>query len=415
MKIKIYKGCAKASIIAPPSKSYAHRLLIGAFIASLNDTNSNTTNCISNVFLSQDIEATLTCLKELGASFTIKKGDIFFEKGTLDNTKQNIILDCNESGSTMRFLIPLSIMLYPDKTITVKGTERLLMRGIEVYEKIFKENDIDFQKSETTFSFSGHFKKNEFEIDANSSSQYATGLLFALSLKKSDSEIRLKKEIESISYIDITIYVLTLFGIRVNFLKEEKNIKIYGNQHYIAKKLTVEGDYSNAAFFEALNYIDDDNNVVIENLNPSSLQGDSVYKKLFPALKNNESPQINISNSIDLAPILFALAAVLNGAIFTGTKRLKIKESDRAEAMKEELSKFGANIEIEDDSVIIHKTKLHSPLSELYSHNDHRIAMALSVLLTKFTGIIERSEAVNKSFPDFYDKLKEVGIKIEHS
>ena len=151
--------------------------------------------------------------------------------------------------------------------------------------------------------------------------------------------------------------------------------------------------------------------IEISGLNPHSLQGDKVYEKDF-ALLEKGTPTINISDCPDLGPILFALAAVKSGGVFTGTRRLKIKESDRAAAMAEELSKFGVAVTVHDDSVVIYPHDFHAPAEPLSGHNDHRIVMACSVLATVTGGVIEGAEASRKSLPDFFERLKKLGFEV---
>ena len=181
---------------------------------------------------------------------------------------------------------------------------------------------------------------------------------------------------------------------------------IKGNQKYMADNHTIEGDYSNAAFIDAFNYFD--NNIVINGLNNSSLQSDKVYKEYFNAL-NNKYCEIDIANCIDLGPILITFAALKNGARFINTKRLKIKESDRGTVIAKELTKLGADIEIFDNEIIVNKKELHKPDTTLYSHNDHRIAMSLSLLSTMYDIEIDDSECVSKSYPNYFDDLKKLG------
>ena len=169
----------------------------------------------------------------------------------------------------------------------------------------------------------------------------------------------------------------------------------------------MEGDWSGAAFLEAFNHIG--GKVKINGLNEESRQGDRVCKDLFDRLDKGFA-EINIEDCPDLAPILFTVAAVKNGGRFVGTKRLKIKESDRAEVMKEELSKFGAELIIEENSVTVYKRELHRPDERLYGHNDHRIVMSLAILCTLYGGEIDGCEAVNKSYPDFFRDIKILGI-----
>ena len=404
MKIKIFKGNASGSVMAPPSKSYAHRLLIASFL-------SNKKCVVSNVELSNDIKATLNCIKELGGSFEIKDNEVIFDGKNDKEIKDEYVLDCGESGSTIRFLIPIALVLKKGSRITMKGTKKLISRGLTVYEDIFKYSNIKYEYTEDSFSFSGKLTKSKFSVPGNISSQYISGLIFALSLLKRDTEITITGNIESLPYINLTIDTLAHFNVSIEL--KDNVVYIMGHQKYARSNSNVEGDFSNAAFLEALNYIDLNNNVNVKGLNYFSRQGDSIYMKLFPKLEG-QAPTIDISNCIDLGPILFTVSSMLNGAKITGTKRLRIKESDRVACMVEELNKFGADIEVYEDEVIINKKELHKPNEILNGHNDHRIVMSLAVLLTKFEGVIDGIEAVNKSFPTFFSKLGEVGIKYEN-
>ena len=172
----------------------------------------------------------------------------------------------------------------------------------------------------------------------------------------------------------------------------------------------MEGDYSNAAFFEALNVFGGE--VEIGNLPENSIQGDRVYKKMFSQLKEG-TPILDVSDCPDLGPVLFAVAAAENGGVFSGTSRLKIKESDRGEVMAGELRKFGVSAAVYDDEITIYPAKFEKPCRELKGHNDHRIVMSEAVLLTLTGGIIDGAEAVTKSFPDFFKKLNSLGIEVE--
>jgi len=198
------------------------------------------------------------------------------------------------------------------------------------------------------------------------------------------------------------------FGIQVEWT-DEFTINIPGSQKYRATDVTVEGDYSGAAFPDALNLFG--GKVEITGLNPESIQGDSVYKRYFDMLTSGV-PTIHIGDCPDLGPVLFAIAAAKYGGIFCGTKRLKIKESDRAEAMARELKKFGASVSVYEDSVVIYPVDFHAPSEVLSGHNDHRIVMSLAILLTLTGGIIDGAEAVAKSYPEFFDNLKNLGISV---
>lgn len=399
MVAEISVSTARGNVIAPPSKSMAHRLLI---CAALADGESK----IFNVALSRDIKATINCLTSIGAEFNLCENFILVKGINIYKTENIAKADCIESGSTLRFIIPILLLL--NKECEITGSEYLLNRPLSVYEKIAKEQGIKFDKSEKTITLCGKLKSGEYTIQGNISSQFISGLLFALPLLKEDSSIKIIGKLESRPYVDLTIDALNEFGVTVEFINENE-IYIKGAQKYKNTDTCVEGDYSNTAFFEALNYLG--GNITINGLRENSKQGDKAYIELFKQLKTC-TPRIDITDCPDLAPILFTLASYFNGAEFIGTKRLKIKESDRASTMKTELKKFGADITIFDDSVIVKKSFLHKPEIDLFGHNDHRVVMSLSILLTLFGGKITGAEAVSKSFPDFFEKIASLGIGV---
>lgn len=394
MKLEIYKGKADGIVTAPPSKSMAHRFLICGALSSGSE--------IHNIAFSKDIEATIECLKNLGANIeicgtTVKCGGLNINK--LQNNK----MFCNESGSTLRFMIPLCLLF--GKDITLNGSERLFSRSLEVYENIAEEQGLYFKCDKNSVVVNGVLKSGEYRVRGDISSQFISGLMFALPLLKGHSIIKIEGNIESKPYIMLTLKALKDFGIDIKFFDNEIYIK--GNQKYNGGIFTVEGDYSNAAFLDAFNIIG--GNVEVNGLCPESEQGDRIYKEYFSELENG-SPTLDISDCPDLGPILIALAAAKNGAIFTGTKRLEIKESDRGNAMKEELAKFGCSITVEDNRILVPKSVLKAPTKEIYGHNDHRIVMAMAVLLTLTGGIIDGVEAVSKSYPDFFNILSTLGV-----
>ena len=202
--------------------------------------------------------------------------------------------------------------------------------------------------------------------------------------------------------------MLSACGIRVVY--SPNRFIIMGNQKYKSIHYTVEGDCSNAAFLDAFNHTGGEVNVA--GISDKTLQGDNVYKNIFRGLDEGEK-NFDLSDCPDLAPICFALAAVKGGAEFVGTARLRLKESDRAQAMKEELAKFGVNVQVEENSVKIPDCEIKAPIEVLNGHNDHRIVMALSVLATLTGGIIEGAEAVSKSYPDFFNTLKSLNVKVD--
>lgn len=398
MKIKINPSKLCGSIAAPPSKSMAHRLLICAGL-------SKGKSLISGVAPSEDMKATMDCLKALGAEINYDGENaeicgIDFEKV---NTAE---LPCRECGSTLRFFVPIALLC--DKEIKFSGSDRLFSRNMSVYEKICKEQKMLFSLSENALSLKGKLQSGKYEVRGDISSQFISGLLFALPFADGDSEIHILPPIESRPYIDMTISALSDFGVSAAF-KDDNTIVIHGNQEYAAKEITVEGDYSNAAFFDALSFLGSD--VKVTGLNPDSLQGDRVYRELFKKIKSGGA-LIDLSDCPDLGPVCMALAAAHGGAKFTGTKRLRIKESDRCAAMAAELLKFGVKSEVKDNEMTVFPSELKAPKDVLSGHNDHRIVMALSVLLTKYGGEIDGAEAVSKSLPDFFERLKKLGAEM---
>ena len=399
MVAEINVSSASGTVTAPPSKSIAHRLLI---CAALSDGTSK----IYNIARSQDISATIDCLTALGAEFTPCEDFIAVKGLDISNIKGSVIANCRESGSTLRFMIPL--MLLTEQNCCLTGSDYLFTRPLSVYEEIAQNNNFKFIKSNNGIELQGKLKSGTYEIEGNISSQFISGMLFSLPLLDGDSYIKINGKFESRPYVNLTVDALKQFGVVVEFINDNE-IFIKGSQVYKATNATVEGDYSNAAFYEAFNMLGSD--IRIDGLNPESYQGDKVFFEYFKRLKE-DSPTLDITDCPDLAPILFAVAAYFNGAVFTGTKRLKMKESDRAEVMKTELQKFGAQITVNENSVVIKKSKLYKPNEILNGHNDHRIVMALSVLLSRFGGKIKGAEAVNKSFPDFFEKISSLGIGV---
>ena len=399
MVVTINKSTAFGRVQAPPSKSMAHRYLICGALSPESE--------IKGVRFSEDIKATLSCLEALGANVeingdTVKIGGIDIDKGIKSDK-----LFCNESGSTLRFLIPLCLLF--DKKITLSGTKRLMERSLSVYADICKATGLEFNQSADTVTVKGKLQAGKYAVRGDISSQFISGLMFALPLLPHDSIIDITGAIESGSYLGMTVKALADFGARIS-RTDEHTIYIKGNQTYKPRSFTVEGDYSNAAFFEALNALG--GNVAVSGLKKDTCQGDAVYKKLFGKIVRG-TPEIDISDCPDLGPVLMAAAAANNGAHFTGTHRLRIKESDRGAAMAEELSKFGCHTEINDNDITVHGCTLKTPELPLYGHNDHRIVMSLAVLCTLTGGQIYGAQAVAKSFPDFFERFSSLGIDLE--
>lgn len=398
MKIEIKPSTLCGEIIAPPSKSIAHRFLICCALSR--------GECrINGVSESEDMKATIGCLSSLGANVQ-REGDMVTIFCGL-NPKKEVTLDCIESGSTLRFMIPVALASGADK-ITFKGSERLIARGVEVYEEVFANKGVRIEKDKNEIVVSGTLESGNYVLRGDVSSQYVTGLMLSLATLNSDSTIEILPPVESRPYIDMTIKVLEKFGVKIEETEKNKFF-VKGGQRFASGAYDVEGDWSNGAILFALNAFG--SNVAVSGLDENSVQGDKVCVEIFRALEK-ENAVIDLSDCPDLAPIAFVVAAEKNGATFTGTERLKIKESDRAAVMAEELAKFGARVDVFDDYVVVHKAELHASSKEIRSHNDHRIAMSLAVLMTKYGGVLDGAEAVKKSFPDFFDVMKRAGAKV---
>ncbi|MCR5584805.1 MAG: 3-phosphoshikimate 1-carboxyvinyltransferase [Lachnospiraceae bacterium] len=399
MIAKIKKSNLKGCLKAVPSKSFLHRMLI---CAALSEGRSR----IGNVIKSEDILASIDCIRSLGAE-VIEEGDSLMIRGIGRKMTENAAFPCRESGSTLRFFIPVAAALCEKATFT--GSERLMERGIGIYEDALGSKGIKFSKEKGDLNVEGKLISGIYEIPGNISSQYITGLLFALPLLGGDSEIRVLPPVESRPYIDITISVLKLAGIEVEE-PERNRFLIKGNSSFRPLDTDAEGDWSNAAFLYAMNGLGAE--IEVSGLNGSSVQGDRICVENFKKLdKPHET--IDIGGCIDLGPVLFAYASAKNGGHFTGTERLKIKESDRAAVMAEELLKFGVKAEIKENEVIIPEGGVKAPTKRLDSHNDHRIVMALTVLLMLTGGEIGGIEAVRKSYPGFFEDLRRIGLDVE--
>lgn len=399
MKALLQCNNLKGVIKAPPSKSYAHRYLIASFL-SFKECE------VSNVVLNDDISATLNCLKELGCEINYHNNIVKLTKKE-NFSNDSPILDCHESGSTFRFLIPLSLILFHKVTIT--GSKRLLERGLASYQKVFEDNNIKVIKNPDNYYIFGNFTQNVFNISGSESSQYITGLLFALPLLPYDSIINILPPITSKPYIDITLDVLKKF--QINYEINHNHIKIKGNQRYLSCNNYVEGDYSNAAFLEAFNYLNSD--ITILDLKSDSVQGDKKYQDYFKMLATGFC-EIDLIDNIDLGPILFAFASFFHGGLFKNTNRLALKESNRLLAMQEELVKFNVKMTIKDNEVLITSGNITKPKEIIKTHNDHRIAMALSLFSALFEIEMSDIEIVKKSYPNYFKDLESLGAKITY-
>ena len=392
---------ARGSIEAPPSKSMGHRLLI---CAGLSDGESR----IRGIVPSQDMLATLDCLTALGAHYTWQQDVITICGAEPYDAPAFTALPCRESGSTLRFFTPLCLLSGRDMVLT--GSRKLLSRPQSVYETLCRERGLLFDRGPDVLRVRGPLQPGEFRVAGNVSSQFISGLLFTLPLLEDHSTLRLIPPVESRPYIDMTLEALRAFRIKIQ-QPDALTFEIPGWQQYQPCDTTVEGDCSNAAFFDALSIPALGGEVTVTGLREDTLQGDRVYREQLAALAAG-CPEIDLSDCPDLGPILMACAAAGQGAVFTGTRRLKDKESDRGSAMAAELRKLGVSLTLEENRIIVPGGCLQAPTEPIDGHNDHRIVMAMATLLTKTGGEILGAQAVEKSLPDYFERLRKLGIRV---
>ncbi len=393
-----FKPCKlKGKVDAPPSKSMAHRYLIGAALSGEKCT-------LTGIDFSEDILASIDCLAALGTEITADEDTVSVDPAGFMEVDAPV-LHCRESGSTLRFFIPIAMCL--GKTVKLTGSERLFERPLGIYEELCRERGFAFDMDKNSVSVCGKLDSGNYKIRGDVSSQFISGLVFALVYLGKPSSIEIIPPFESRSYVNLTLSALSSFGADVKFT-DENRIEI-GPAELHAFSGKIEGDYSNAAFLDAFNYIGGD--VEIGNLKSDSLQGDRVYGEYFEKISKG-TPTLDISDCPDLGPVLFALAALKNGAAFTGTDRLKAKESDRGAAMHAELSKLGGGLVFGDNTITVPKQELKWNGETIDGHNDHRIVMAMSVILTKLGGKLRGVEAVRKSYPAFFEDIKALGAEV---
>lgn len=417
-RVKIIPNKLKGTISIPPSKSLAHRAVIAAALCSGKSE-------ISNLIYSKDITATLKGMENLGAKTEISESSAIIEGqgGVISKGK---VFDCEESGSTIRFLIPLSLAVENDVEFIGKG--KLGSRPQDVYYKIFDEKEISYKTVEGNLplKIKGKLSPGSYKVKGNISSQFITGLLFTLPLLDGDSVINITTDLESIGYVDLTLDILQKFGIEI-INNDYKSFKIKGNQRYKAVDYRVEGDFSQAAFWLTAGIIGSE--FQCSDINLQSLQGDKVIIDIIKEM-NGQIEEVNgslvvkpsktkgtvidVSQCPDLVPILAVLASLSEGKTeIINAERVRIKESDRLKAITTELKKLGADInEVGDGLVINGKGNLQGGIVD--SWNDHRIAMALAIasIRCKDEVIIEGSKAVEKSYPNFWQDFEKLGGNI---
>lgn len=396
MRVRIEAGRARGCVQAIPSKSMAHRLLLCAALAQGESV-------VRGVTESEDMLATLDCIRALGATWT-RSGDCVTVRG--GGTKSGAVFPCRESGSTLRFFIPAALLSGGEAVFT--GTPRLLARGIGIYETLLSARGVEIRRQGQELRLRGALTAGDYTLAGDVSSQFVSGLLLALPLLGEDSTLRVLPPVESRAYIDLTIAAMRAFGVEA--AEESPNFfRLAGAQRYCPRELAVEGDWSNAAALYAFQALG--GAVTVTGLSADSRQADRVCLALLRQLEQANA-EIELSGCPDLAPVLFAVAAARHGAHFTGTRRLHIKESDRAQAMAQELQKFGIRADVGENSVTVYAGTLHTPQAVLDGHNDHRIVMALALLCSKTGGEIAGAEAIAKSDPTYFDTLRALGLEL---
>ena len=399
MRATFKPSLAKGTVAAPPSKSMGHRMLLCAGLSGGPCT-------VTGIAPSQDMMATLDCLSAMGVEYDWQGDKVTLRGGEVFSSPKEVV-SCRESGSTLRFFVPL--FLLGKQKVTLTGEGRLMERPMGVYQQLCRERTLLYGQEGDKLYLRGPLQPGLYQIPGDVSSQFVSGLLFALPLLEAGSVISLIPPVASRPYIEMTRQAQKLFGVE-SVWTDENTLRVFGGQRYEARDAAVEGDWSNAAFLEGFSLLGGE--VTVTGLIENSLQGDKIYKKYYKMLQNG-CPTLDIQQYPDLGPVLMALAAAGNGATLTGTHRLKIKESDRGAAMAEELLKMGVPCAVEDDTITVPGGQLKAPEAPLNGHNDHRVVMALSLLLSRVGGEIQGAQAVSKSFPDFFDRIRTLGIQVE--
>lgn len=418
--LKIYPSKLKGEVKIPPSKSMAHRAIICAAL-------SDGLCIIENIDYSDDIIATIDAMNSLGAKIVKHKDyiEVIGAYGSDEKPQETRIIDCNESGSTLRFLVPISLLF--------KGSSKFIGRGnlgkrpLTTYYNIFERQGIEYSYEEGNLNLviNGELNPGTFEVEGNVSSQFITGLLFTLPLLKEDSKIIITTEMESKGYIDLTLRAMNDFGVEI-INNNYREFIIKGNQKYKARNYRVEGDYSQAAFFLCADSLG--NEVLCKDLDLNSLQGDKevidILERMNVIFNANDigvkgttngelaSTVIDGSQCPDIIPVLTSVAALTKGTTeIINAGRLRIKECDRLAAVTSELNKLGAKIiEKEDGLVVTGVEKLQGGV-EVWSHKDHRIAMTLAIASTRCEEpiVIKDYECIAKSYPKFFEDFKALG------
>ncbi len=417
--VELFPCSFDGTVVAPPSKSLSHRALI---CAALSKGESR----ISNFVYSDDTLATIGALESLGVKFDKQENEVIVQGIKKLRLKSKEVY-CNESGSTIRFLIPLFSLT--NREVHFLGEPGLMRRPQSIYNDIFHEDNNTFIQDENKIVVKGSVKARKYIVKGDVSSQFFSGLMFALPLLEEDSEITIDGVLESKSYIDLTIDTLDHFGVTIKEI--ENGYFIEGNQSYAATDYRVEGDYSQAAFHLVGGIIG--GAIKVTDIPHDSSQGDMAIIDVIQSMKGKviftengyttiksktQGRTIDIQNCPDLGPIISLLASVSKGTTrIINAHRLRIKESDRIESTVNTLKQLGANIDTDgDDIVIVGKKSLDGEGGIFDPHNDHRIAMMLGIASSRCEApiTIKNADCVNKSYPHFFEDLKSLGGKVTY-
>ena len=409
-------------IMAPPSKSMAHRAVLCAALAK-------GISHIRNLEFSKDIAATLAAAGQLCARVTTGGNDAVVE-GLGRFLPVEAPVDCCESGSTLRFLIPLASLT--GQEVTFVGRGRLMERPQSVYEALYREQGLRFVQSPSGLTVEGALSSGDYTLAGNVSSQFISGLLFALPLLAGDSTLHLIPPVESRSYIEMTRAAQAAFGVTSHWL-DDTTLCIPGGQQYHPRDYIVEGDYSQAAFLAVLGAVK--GGITLTGLAAETLQGDAAildilrrcgakFTRTEAGLVFEQAPlhgvDIDLADCPDLGPVLMVLGLLCEGTtVIRNAERLRIKESDRIAAMEAELRACGGVLSSEGGTITVQgcKPRLHAPEAPLSGHNDHRVVMSLTVLAlaADIPLAINEAEAVQKSWPHFFDALKPLGVEVHYA
>ena len=404
MKIAITPQKLKGTIQVPPSKSQAHRLIIGAALA-------DGVSHLSNLAESQDICATLACMQQLGAQVS-QDGSQITGIQRRKAGKELPVLDCGESGSTLRFLIPVGLLIQGEASFTGRG--RLMERPLKPYEDLFREKGIAWKLADNVLTVNGGrgygtlaLDPGTYRLPGNVSSQFFTGLLFVMPLLEGDSTLVSTTPLESRDYLEMTRQAQAAAGVTSRWL-DENTLFVPGGQTYQPFEATAEADWSQAGFWYAADFLD--SRVDIRGLNPDSAQGDKAVSELYWRLARPGDTEIDVSGCPDLLPPLAVMAAARSGTTrFVNAARLRMKESDRLSTTAALLTALGGRAEEGPDFLTVHGGTLTGGMVDCA--NDHRIAMAAAIAATACTGPVTvlGAQCVQKSYPDFWEVYKNLG------